>query len=384
MFSLFSQQKQRIGKWLTLAKEKSSSWNSFETWRQGRRDYSTPIEEQFQTYLADLEKRLEHNPLIVDVRRPTEYTDRILKWLAQRDRFGFVVQHEIRLRLALENKRLAKLSIHGAFDLQLTDCVCHSIEIHGRDTPNIKLINCHVGTLEIHKEARAIVSLKKSYVEIFKMNTSSLKTLHVIRTKLIGLECPLPGSPSPFSGTAYFYKVSLSPSFQNRQPYRNLKHHLTQMHNLEAAETFHTAEMRSLVRDLTLTDKIISIIYQAISNYGSSTLRPLLWFLLFAATNVAFIHVTDTATVLNHPSLQDTWRAELIGDSLYPRLFRSTVLTFSQVMNPLGLFGVSNIVAAKTGYAAAASGTICLCATSSLALFFLSVRRKFKFSASNP
>ena len=127
-------------------------------------------------------------------------------------------------------------------------------------------------------------------------------------------------------------------------------------------------------RDLTLYPWIVSKTYRWMSNYGNSIGRPLLCFATCVVlASVAGLALGTTATV----ETTQGWQIALQdGDSA--KYLRAAVYGLQSVFNPLSLF-VSKPLITPMHWAGALLGSIFgLLGITSIALFLLSVRRRFK------
>lgn len=295
-------------------------------------------------------------PLTLDVPPYTDMLKMVLDRLPGADQFGLSVNAN-RATIRLSRKRIDLLRISGNATLLLDECAIRELDINAAPH-DVLLRNCRIGTLRLRE--------------------NSLNTFELIGGGVRRIYAPTPGEKSPFTGSVEIRNVNLSSAFENAQPYRNLRHHLTGLHNYEAASVFHAAEMQAEVRRQSWVDRCISYIYRGISNYGASSARPLLLFAIFVSVNFVFLLCVDGVATTGEVSEAEGWRYYMYGLDKKAQLLRAGVFSLSQTFNPLGIFGTRLLLSAKTPLIALVSSLLGIGSALSLTLSIFAIRRRFR------
>jgi len=146
---------------------------------------------------------------------------------------------------------------------------------------------------------------------------------------------------------------------------------------------FHAAEMEAEVGKQSLVDRIISFFYRWLSNYGGSSVRPLIICGVLLSINFILLFLTDGVTLIGEVREVDGWHYYLYGFDDTARFLRAAVFSISQMFNPLGIFGTRLLLSAKTPTIALVSALLGLASTIAFALFVLAVRRRFRLDRSS-
>jgi len=311
---------------------------------------------QYMTLWAE---RCKETPTATTISPHDDLFDAFAAKLDTLDRFG--AHLEARKPIALDNKLIDALLISGSGPLRLTNCAIRKLDL--RNGPrDVTLIDCRVK--ELHLSERC------------------LGTLEMIGGSIQRMFAPTPGEKSPFTGSAEIRRVHFSATFANAQAYRNLRHHLTTLHNHEAASAFHAAEMKAEVSRQSFVDRLVSRIYQALSNYGGSSVRPLVIFIAVLGINCLFLEITDGAVSIGNAEDSEGWHTYLFGEDQNAIWLRAIVFSLTQTFNPLGIFGTRLLLAGRTPTIAFISSLLGILSTLALALFVLAIRRRFRLDRS--
>jgi hypothetical protein len=153
---------------------------------------------------------------------------------------------------------------------------------------------------------------------------------------------------------------------------------MLKLENNPMVARFHSLEQRLERQYAGRFDNLISRFYGILSNFGSSTIRPVLWFLgLFAITFLVALWRGATGA----PSSELIgWQTGLVGNSLGACLRRAFTLTAQSTLNPLGIFGTKGAVVAQDGWLALWLTLHGLFSAILVTLFVFAVRRRFKIS----
>ncbi|HZV20133.1 MAG TPA: hypothetical protein VE986_01155 [Hyphomicrobiales bacterium] len=332
----------------------SAGMENYDDWARSRPGSTT------EWYIKDWIERCKHQPTTVRITQ-NGLAESLIRNLPNADRFGVVTDINA-VPIRAEGKLIDLLRVAGNGDISLKDCAIR--ELHLRTAHrNVRLINCRVRKLILDEGATT--------------------TLEIAGGSIESILAPPPSDKAPFTGSVEIRDVRFSTAFENAQAYRNLRHHLSALHNHEAASVFHAAEMQAEVQRQSLIDKTISFFYHVISNYGASSARPFIIFAFLLGVNFAFLFSTDGVALLEETREADGWHYDLYGAGLNARALRAAVFALSQVLNPLGIFGTRLLLSGKTPAVAFVSGILGLLSAIALALFVLAIRRRFRLDRSS-
>ncbi len=230
-------------------------------------------------------KQCTEKPTTIQVVHANNISNSLIERLPKANRFGIIIAI---------NK----------FDLKLADKLIDLLRTHG--TGKIVLENCAIRELDLRTTSRKVI-LKNCRVGLLRLDTESLSTFEMIGGSVRRTIAPAPYDKSPFTGSAEIRDVKLAPAFSNAQAYRNLRQHLTALHNHEAASVFHAAEMEAEVGRQSVVDKAISFFYRSLSNYGGSSARPLAICAALVMINFLLLLATDGVATLGEAREVDGW-----------------------------------------------------------------------------
>ena len=219
----------------------------------------------------------------------------------------------------------------------------------------LSLHNCYVGKLRIQDK-----------FSFFNMTGGGL----------LGVVCP--EGENPFKSSVLFKNVYMPRSSDcgiDTQSLRNIRKHLTSMNNALSAGVFHSTELALDREHEPLPSRFFSWVYEIISDYGNSTVRPLCWLLFFLSLNFATI-LSDGVQLEKTEGLVGWW-GELNGNNLEAQLLRAATYPFTSLLNPLSIF-TKPLLIAKTASIAAILTLISFLSTASLFFLVLAIRRRFK------
>jgi len=331
----------------------------FDEWRRNKQinDYDAAV----APYVDEWESRLLENPTTISTNHDREKLSTTIKERIKKvDKFSLSTRHGF--NTTIENKLVHKIEMLGGSALELRNCAIKLVDCQERDNQSNSLImiNC--------------------WVDDLRLSPKSLRYLDLQGGGVNRITSPLPNQQSPFLGSVHIASsVKFSSAIENAQAFRNLRHHLIAIHNMEAASVFHTAEMRTLLKRQNKLDKFFNHIYRGISDYGNSTVRPLLLFIFFSVGNFLVFYLSDGATV-PEGTADVGWQLLLQDESKIGIAARSATITLTQIVNPLGIFGLKSLVIAKSAMLVVSNALLCFAATTSLAFFVLALRRRFRLS----
>lgn len=182
---------------------------------------------------------------------------------------------------------------------------------------------------------------------------------------------------NPFSGDISFTAVQFS-QLKDRhgvQWLRDTRVMLLEKNNVVAAGVFHAAELRLAEQDATIPARLVSVFYRLGSNYGNSIGTPVIYLLLFWALAALTGIIFGTSA---HVGVSAGWQTALTQDGWDGEALRAVVYAVQVVFNPLNLLGSRPLVSPNHWGGALLGSLFGILGIVSIALFFVSVRRRFK------
>lgn len=275
-------------------------------------------------------------------------------------------------------------------NLNIHNCYIRDITISLSDTANnlnLNFNNCHIRKISVRKTSNQHGSVGLNFsdtkIGVLDITGNSIKLLEVDKGCILDIICPPPGKDNPFIGNVSIKDVFFPTDTKNylltgAQPYRNLRHHLLSMENSQMANLFHGHELKVERESDTLTNNFISGAYYLFSNYGSSVLRPILLLIFVAAITVIWSYNIDGAVLTLPVKYYTGWREALVTLNSEGNWHRSFLLSAQSIINPVSVFGVKQLVVAKTGSLATWVFFQSLFSIIFIALSIFAIRRRFK------
>jgi hypothetical protein len=302
-------------------------------------------------YLEMLDAELKAQPGVYVTVESNDTAEAITAHLSQRNGFGLQFRGGNR-RLALSAKNLSFVDVDEARGVELKNC--RILRLRLASVQEVSIEDCDIGLLNF---AGGIIGP-------FDLSRTSIRRLELHTDQIRG----------PFR----LRNASLPTEADQTQALINLKAALFKIHNSASAGLVRAAELRIERRTEPLPIWLISALYDCLSAYGNSAWRPICWFGGFAALNFGLLAISGSTM----PAQQLIgWETVLGGCGPSASLYRAAVMTLTQIFNPLGILARNPLVEATSPFIAALSSTICLLATTTLALFLLAVRRQIKLDA---
>jgi hypothetical protein len=328
----------------------------FSEWRQKEKAKVSP--KNYERYVDAWAAQLADGDTSIRLGNDKLLATAIVEKLENIDRFGLDLTQPFNARI--EGKFIRTVTMRGDINLSFKNCTIQRINCGARDGPSaLSMSDCWIGSLVMEPKS----------LRFFEMRGGSVTDL----------QSPLTSEHGPFVGSVNIVGAYFSAKIENAQAFRNLRRHLTSLHNQEAASVFHSAEMRALFNEQGVLDRFFNLLYRFISDYGNSTVRPLSWFLLFAALNFFVFFITDGA-IASAGSEAVGWQSLLLDESTFGVALRAGTITLTQILNPLGIFGHRSLLIANSLGLVVANASLCLFATVSLAFFILALRRRFRLA----
>ncbi|TAM45589.1 MAG: hypothetical protein EPN55_07795 [Gammaproteobacteria bacterium] len=271
--------------------------------------------------------------------------------------------------------------------LTLTDVSVREIEVateYGGEI-SLRINNCNIAQLTIRQPS--LVTITNTNVGRLILMEGAIKSLSMKGGCILDIECPIPEKQSPFIGPVAFDTTVFLPRtrsgylIRDVQAYKNMRGHLKKLENQQSAALFHSAEL-ALEREYDgRTNKFLSILYEWFSDFGSSTLRPVIWLLVLYVLSLAIIFASDaTALPTNADQNYFGWQKSLVESGLGGRFTRAVYLAAQPVINPLGIFGIKILVTPSNGLLALWLSFHGLLSVVLIALFVFAIRRRFRLS----
>lgn len=248
---------------------------------------------------------------------------------------------------------------------------------HTKLTDPVVFENCEFVKLTLNNDARV-------YLNNCKIGTLEITNAHQIHMEggcVLNIQVAAPGNSNPLTGSVnfantFFPRNKFEYLLASAQPYRNMRHHLRAIENGHMANLFHSAELAVERADDPLFNKLLSYLYEKLSDFGSSALRPLMfWFGLLIATTIVIYIFDGAIPTFDDKTVYIGWRHGLIEGCEFTK---ASYLSFRSMINPLGLFGIRELIIPANGKLMMFLSLVGLVSVMLITLFILAVRRRFK------
>lgn len=350
-----------LGTLQRVSKPSQLNWNDF--FKQERHRNSALDEEQIRSkFLAHLAKSLlEEEKALLGLNGwvgPLE-----LSGIKPSDSFYYGLEVTTEQAVKLSKLGFKSLFIVNAQSIEIQDVWVDTLRLS--QCIDVKLVNCFVGTLIL--------------------NVSSASAFDMRGGAVFDIACPAASANGPFNGSVYFNKKVYFPRtpglrLKGPQPYRNMRAHMLKLENTPMVGLFHTLEQATERKmEGYGFHRAISALYEYLSDYGSSALRPFMFFIGIFGITFLLILLWDGAAHANAAELAG-WQESLVGNDWFARVRCAFVLAGQATLNPLGIFGIKGLLVAKTGWLALWLSVHGLLSTIFVALFVFAIRRRFKMS----
>lgn len=234
--------------------------------------------------------------------------------------------------------------------------------------------NCHIGILELENDSKYL-DLINTWVDHLVLR-SNLASLAIRGGGILRISCKNDQALIGDARVSTFFPRFKGAHGSDLQPLRNLRKNLNALHNNKAAGFFHAVELSLSRRTDSWVNRRIGWIYEVMSDFGNSTTRPIVWLL----TSMVFtfgIAVLDNNLVATTDINPASWQQVLDDSQFSGRLSRAALYPFT-TLNPLGFFSSKALVQVGPTWWIFAYVPLTLLGITSLALFFLSLRRRFR------
>jgi len=295
-------------------------------------------------------------------------------------------EYEINGSGATLDKYVQSLVIQTAIRLVLSEVSIKELHVNVAGGVTIRATNCNIAQLRNDVlNASTEIRLYQSNVGTLRLRSGALSHLEMWGGSLLNVDCPPPGGGNPFTGTVSFTKNVFFPRRRNSyilpgpQPYRNMRYHLRSLENAQMANLIHSAELAVERGDDSRMNRILSHLYEWMSDFGSSALRPLVWQGVLFVLSFSLILSSDGAV---HASQDPT--SELVGwqqvliDPRWGACARAAYLALQPLVNPIGIFGPRSLLVPRFPWLAVWLSVAGILGIILLALFIFAIRRRFK------
>lgn len=234
--------------------------------------------------------------------------------------------------------------------------------------------NCRIESLEISRAARATVSIRDCMIGNLTIRNASLLELQLRRCRLFRVSCE---NQNPFSGKVVIANSRFTRNHRHlgeAQQYRNIRKFLLDLGNTVAAGVFLAPELILERPFEPIINRVFSWLYQAISDFGNSIARPLLW---WAGSGLLFAYIY---WLQGGPSPVTIDGDVLLNLDTEHQFVRSAVLSLASMVDPLGFAGLSDLVEETSLAMIGTHVAHRLISIILAALTLLAIRRRFKIS----
>ena len=232
-------------------------------------------------------------------------------------------------KLAMAKCILAQVHVQRAGDGRLV--ALENLTVKSLNLPSgarYRLVNCRIGRLYCQHETNVeFIDTWVSALDVGGIEHFFWKNGYLGRARF---------DKSAITGDARFNGLYLnrSPARHGTQWLRVARAGFTENQNLAAAGAFHATELIHDRREQPLATRLVSVIYEAGSNFGGSIGRAAMWvavilFCIFVIAYQGGVQASADASV--------GWQQELQGDGMRARGYRSAIYALNCVFNPLNL-----------------------------------------------
>jgi hypothetical protein len=144
--------------------------------------------------------------------------------------------------------------------LKLDSLYISYFQLEGGNLKNLIIENSRIATLTIRTPSSEL-DIRNTYIGKLVIHPGCLKRCNMHGGGISQLDIQPPGSDNPFTGSIWFANTWFPTEKdmpQGAQPYRNMRHHLRSLSNMQMADLFHALELRTERRQETWTNKALS------------------------------------------------------------------------------------------------------------------------------
>lgn len=282
-------------------------------------------------------------------------------------------------------EKTVNIQISTVMDLILQDLSIKTLRVTSAQV-TLDISKCKIAKITTHPDVQAVINIKSTNIGTLEMYTGSIKHLEISHGSLLNFECPPPTAQNPFTGTVVFQKVFFPRTrhgfpLKGPQPYRNLRSHLRSLENAQMANLIHSAELAVEREDDTRINRLLSRLYQLLSDFGSSALRPLIWLLVLSVTSFLLVLVFNGANLTADTTNYVGWQILFLREDLAGEVSKALYIALQPIVNPLGVFAAKPLLVPRFAWLAVRLTFQGLFSVVLIALMIFAIRRRFKIAA---
>lgn len=270
--------------------------------------------------------------------------------------------------------------------IDLRNVAIHSVNASGRGINRFS--NCYIGTLLVGSSSTNYsVTLQNCLVGTMHFRDDEGVTDAVIRKcriqRLIVPNANLLPYPVrnelELMGTI-FETSQDSLLYSGSQSLRNLRINMEKLENTVAAAHLRRHELRAERPNDPAATRFVSAFYDAFSEYGWNTTRPLLWLALIWGISTLIVSMFDGGVIALPLETYVGWKERLIFDDATGGLARSFWLSIQATFSPLAFLGYKQMVVAKFGLTKIFLIVEGLLTDGILLMLIFGIRKRFKIN----
>ena len=266
--------------------------------------------------------------------------------------------HNAKIEIILDGKSFYHLQIQRCKNLELKNCYIKELTI-GLVDGSISLQNCWIEKLILDGQAKPYTKIADGGILSIRYRKADISGDFIL-------------------SNVYMPRYYID-NLTSIQDIRYLQKALIGSNNTLAASVLHSVELSLERKYDDIPNKIFGYIYEISSDYGNSTARPLFWLLFFFLLSTVYSFTTDC--LLQGKDDLKGWESELFSASCVGPIQKSLVYALQSILNPLGIFSAKNLLVVNSHSSLLILSIIGLLGTTALALFIISLRRRFKMSS---
>jgi hypothetical protein len=295
-------------------------------------------------------------------------------------------EYEINGPGATLDRYIHSLAIQVPIRLALCGLSIRQLYVVAGPGVTLQATNCNIAHLWLNAQnASAQLRLDQSNLGTLQLVPGSLSHFEMRGGSLLNVTCPPPNGGNPFTGTVSFTNDVFFPRRRNiyilpgPQPYRNMRYHLRSLENAQMANLIHSAELAVEREDDSRMNRILSHLYEWMSDFGSSALRPLVWQGVLFVLSFSLILCSDGAVHTSQDPKSELlgWQQALI-DPRWGACVRAAYLALQPLVNPIGIFGPRSLLVPRFLWLTVWLSVAGILGIVLLALFIFAIRRRFK------
>lgn len=294
--------------------------------------------------------------------------------LAEESRFSFDYASK-------ENPIAIRVGEEVKSDVCLSDGFYESITVlpNKNERQLVSINNCHIATLILSGKATVLVSdssigsLRLANSRNIHIKGSEVYSIDVLNTEFHTGDMSINSTYLPTKTKDKTGKSLLD----NFKVYSDLRKMMYERGNILLANRFQSLEIKSSRQYESWSQKPFSWIYELVSDYGTSFIRPLILFLILFVGTMFIACAEDAAIPQQKDDFYQGWQVAVLSSD--KKLVRAALLTAQSIVNPGGVISTKNLVVAKQGtFTSKWLWAYSLLSILLVALFIFALRRRFR------